>query len=71
MLNYIGRVLLILGIAFMVVGLILMLKINIPLLGKLPGDIYMRKGNFIFYLPLTSCILISIVVTLILRIFGK
>lgn len=71
MVNYIGRVLLILGIAFMVVGLILMLKINIPLLGKLPGDIYMRKGNFIFYLPLTSCILISIVVTLILRIFGK
>jgi len=71
MLHYLGRMLLILGLVFIAIGLILMLKINIPLLGKLPGDIYIRKGNFIFYLPLTSCIFISIVVTLILRVFGK
>ena len=71
MLNYIGRVLLILGLVFMVVGIILMLKINIPLLGKLPGDIYIRKGNFIFYLPLTSCIIISVIISLILKILKK
>ncbi len=71
MLNSVGRLLLILGIVFIVVGIILILKINIPLLGKLPGDIYIRKGNFVFYLPLTSCILISLIITLIMKVLRK
>ncbi|MBC7076337.1 MAG: DUF2905 domain-containing protein [Syntrophomonadaceae bacterium] len=38
---------------------------------RLPGDIYVRKGNFTFYFPLVTCILISLVLTLILNMIGR
>ncbi len=69
----IGRVLIILGIVLLLLGLILTYSNVIPLgrLGRLPGDISVKKGNFSFYFPLTTCIVLSIVLTLILYLFRK
>ncbi len=66
-----GKLLLILGILFVVIGLFLMLGPKIPLLGKLPGDFVVRRGNFTLYFPLATSILLSIVLTLIFFIFRK
>jgi hypothetical protein len=66
-----GKILLILGILFVVIGLLLMLGPKIPLLGKLPGDFMVRRGNFTLYFPLATSILLSIVLTLIFFIFRK
>jgi hypothetical protein len=66
-----GKMLLILGILFVVIGLILMLGPKIPFLGKLPGDFVIRRGNFTLYFPLATSILLSIVLTLIFFIFRK
>jgi hypothetical protein len=66
-----GKILLILGILFVVIGLILMLGPKIPFLGKLPGDFVIRRGNFTLYFPLATSILLSIVLTLIFFIFRK
>ena len=66
-----GKMLLILGILFVIIGLFLMLGPKIPLLGKLPGDFIVRRGNFTLYFPLATSILLSIVLTLIFFIFRK
>jgi hypothetical protein len=66
-----GKMLLILGILFVVIGLFLMLGPKIPLLGRLPGDFIIRRGNFTLYFPLATSILLSIVLTLIFFIFRK
>lgn len=66
-----GKMLLILGILFVVIGLFLMLGPKIPFLGRLPGDFMVRRGNFTLYFPLATSILLSIVLTLIFFIFRK
>jgi len=66
-----GKLLLVLGLVIALIGLFMMLGGRIPFLGKLPGDIVIRRENFSFYFPLGTCILISIIITLILRLFQK
>ena len=66
-----GKMLLILGILFVVIGLLLMFGPKIPFLGKLPGDFIVRRDNFTLYFPLATSILLSIVLTLIFFIFRK
>lgn len=65
-LNYIGKVLMLFGVAMIVVGGIFMLSVKVPWLGRLPGDIYVQKKNFSFFFPITTSILISIAISLIL-----
>ncbi|MCK4256308.1 DUF2905 domain-containing protein [candidate division WOR-3 bacterium] len=65
----IGKLLTISGIILLGAGLFFLLFGKIPWLGNLPGDIYIRKENFTFYFPLTTCILISIILVLLLFIF--
>ncbi len=69
----VGRVLILLGVFLIVVGLILSYSHLFPFLrlGRLPGDFSVKRGNFSFYFPLTTCILISIILTLILYLFRK
>lgn len=64
----IGKSLVFAGIAIVVVGLLLWGFSSVPLVGKLPGDIYIRRGNFTFYFPLATCILISIIATILLSL---
>jgi len=66
-----GKVLIILGIVMVIVGLIIVLGPRIPFFGKLPGDIYIKKENFRFYFPLTTCIIISIIFSLVLFIINR
>lgn len=67
-----GKLLIIMGIFLVVVGVAFIWGPKIPFLGKLPGDIYVRKGNFAFYFPVVTCILISLILTLIFTlIFGR
>ena len=64
----IGRALIFVGVAIAVLGLAFILAPKIPLLGKLPGDIVLRRGESTFYLPLATSILVSIAITVILNI---
>ena len=63
-----GKLLLLLGLAIAGVGLLVML--GIPF-GRLPGDIVVRRGNFSFYFPLATSIILSILLTLILTLFRR
>jgi len=67
----IGKMLLIFGVFLVIIGLFIMFLPKIPLIGRLPGDIVIRKGNFTLYFPLGTSILISIILTLLLSIFRK
>ncbi len=67
----IGKLLIFFGLILIIIGLIFSFAGKIPYIGKLPGDIYIKKGNFSFYFPITTCIIISIVLTLIFSIFRK
>jgi hypothetical protein len=66
-----GRLLILIGVILVVVGAAFLLAPKIPWLGKLPGDITYKRGNFSFYFPLGTCILISIILTLILYLFRR
>ena len=64
-----GRMLIILGLVLVGVGLLITFGGRLPLrLGRLPGDIAIRGRNSSFYFPITTCIVISVVLTLILWI---
>lgn len=64
-----GRVLVIFGLLLVVIGALLIFAPKIPLLGRLPGDIVIRRENFTFYFPVATCIILSILVTFLIRIF--
>ena len=63
-----GRGLVIAGLVIASVGLVLLLGFPI---GRLPGDLTIRRGNLTFYLPLASSILVSVMLTLIFTMFGR
>ena len=66
-----GKLFLIVGLVLSLVGLIFLLGAKIPGLGRLPGDIFIKKGNITFFFPIVTCIIISIIVTLILSLFRR
>ncbi len=66
-----GKLLIIIGVILIIIGLIIHFFHQIPWLGKLPGDIYIKRENFTFYFPLASSILISIILSLILYLINK
>ena len=59
----IGWLLVVLGLVIAGIGLIWVFALSIPWLGHLPGDIRIERENFRFYFPLTTCLLVSVVVT--------
>jgi hypothetical protein len=69
--NDLGKFLVIAGIALVVVGAVLWSGIGRSWLGRLPGDIHYTRGHFSFYFPIVTCIVFSILLTLMLRLFGK
>jgi hypothetical protein len=66
-----GRLLVIAGAILLALGLVLWLGPKIPWLGKLPGDITYKRDNFTVYFPLGTCILISVILSLIVYLFRK
>lgn len=63
----IGRTLILIGVLSIFLGVLITFSGNIPIIGKLPGDLYIRKWGIHFYLPLTSAILISLVLNWLLK----
>jgi hypothetical protein len=63
-----GKLLVLLGLGIAAVGLAIIL--GIPF-GRLPGDIYLRRGGFSFYFPLATCIVLSILLTLLMSFFRR
>ncbi len=66
-----GKTLLTIGAVIAAIGALLMLSGKLPWLGRLPGDIYIRKENFSFSFPLTTCLLISALISLILWLLRR
>lgn len=69
--NWFGKFLIMIGILFIILGMLSLFAEKIHLLGRLPGDIYVQKKNFNFYFPLTSAIAINIALSLILRSINR
>ena len=67
----IGKSLIITGLLLIVIGVAIAFGPRIPFIGKLPGDIYIKKDSFTFYFPLASSILISVIITFIMYLFRK
>lgn len=65
----IGKMLIYLGLAMVVIGVIIHFGGKFLPLGRLPGDIHYESGNTSFHFPIVTCILVSVVLNIILRIF--
>ena len=70
-LDNLGRMLLIIGGGIFLLGLLLTLLGKIPFLGKLPGDIVIRRGNFTLYMPILTSILLSLLLTVVLNVIVR
>ena len=70
-----GKALIILGVIIISAGIMILIVARLPFigehLGRLPGDIHIKKEGLSFYLPITSCIIISLVVSLILYLLRR
>ena len=69
--NEFGKTLIFFGAVLIAAGVVVSFFGKVPGIGRLPGDIYLRKGSFTFYFPLTTCLLLSLLLTLVFTIFGR
>jgi hypothetical protein len=69
--NITGKYLITLGIILIILGVIFTLGPKLPFIGRLPGDIYIKRKNFSFYFPLATCIILSIILTIILNLISR
>ena len=69
-LSSLGRVLVVVGVVIVGLGLLLVVGGGLGL-GRLPGDIAIRRGNSRFYFPLATCLLLSLVATIVLTLLGR
>ena len=66
-----GKTLIYLGLLLVVIGLVLSFAGRLPWLGHLPGDISIERERFSFYFPLATCIVISVILSLVLYFFRR
>ena len=73
MLPQFGKILILVGIVFVAVGTLLLFSDRLSFLriGRLPGDVAYRRGNFTFYFPIVTSIVISLLLTLLFWVFGR
>ena len=69
--NEIGKLLVIAGVMITLAGVLIWSGVGKGWLGRLPGDIHYTKGNFSFHFPVVTCLLLSALLTVILRLFRK
>ena len=67
----IGKILIILGVVLVLLGLVLWSGFGAGWLGRLPGDIRIERGHSAFYFPIVTCIIISILLSLLLSLFRR
>jgi len=66
-----GKVLIILGAVIVGIGVLLVVGDKIPWVGRLPGDIIIRKEKITFYFPIVTCVILSILLTIIFSLFRR
>ncbi len=66
-----GKTLIVFGLVLTLLGLALWGFGGLPIIGRLPGDLYIRRGSFTFYFPLATCIVLSIVLSVILMLLRR
>jgi hypothetical protein len=68
-----GKMLILMGLFVVLLGLILTFapKLRIPFLGRLPGDIRIEREGFSFYFPIVTCIVLSVLLTLLLNVIAR
>ncbi len=66
-----GKTIIFLGMALIVVGFLVLMLGKFSHIGRLPGDIFVKKGNFTFYFPLTTCIILSLLFSLIMFFMSR
>lgn len=67
----VGKLLIAAGALLLLVGAGLLLAPRVPWLGRLPGDIHYQRGNFSFYFPLTTLLLVNLLIFLVMRLFKR
>jgi hypothetical protein len=66
-----GKTLILLGLAIALVGVVLALAGRLPWLGRLPGDIAVQRGQWTFYFPLATCLVLSVALSVLLYLFSR
>ena len=69
--NDLGKMIFVVGVVIAVVGLLMWMGVGRGWFGKLPGDIHYSRDNFSFHFPLVTCLIISVVVTIIMWLIRK
>jgi hypothetical protein len=69
--NDLGKSLVVIGLLIAVIGVVVMLAGRVPWLGRLPGDIYVQRGNWSFYFPVVTSLVVSVLLTLLFWLFGR
>ena len=65
-----AKALMVMGVVLLAAGAWMAWGPRVPFLGKLPGDIVIRRESFTFYFPLVTCLVVSVVLTFLMRWFG-
>lgn len=68
--QYLGKIIIVMGIFLVVLGALILLSPKIPFIGRLPGDILIKRDNVTFFFPLASSIIISLIITIILSLIS-
>lgn len=66
-----GKILIVLGLGAILIGLVIMALSKFVSLGHLPGDIFIKGENGSFYFPIVSCIVVSVVLSIIMNLFNR
>ncbi|MGB9683078.1 MAG: DUF2905 domain-containing protein [bacterium] len=69
--QFFGKTLILFGILFVIIGAFLLFFERIPYLGKLPGDIFIRRGNTVIFFPIVTCLLLSVILSIILNLLRR
>lgn len=67
----VGRTLVIAGLVFVGIGVLLYLSPSLPVLGRLPGDIRIERPGLRIYLPITTCVLVSLVLSAVMWLISR
>ncbi len=68
---YFGKTLIMFGLVLILTGVVFQLLGKVPGIGRLPGDIYIRKGSFTFYFPVVTSLALSLFLSLMLSFFWR
>lgn len=66
-----GRIIILIGVIVVIIGILVSTGAKIPYLGRLPGDIHIKRDNFTFYFPIATSVILSIIASVILYLIGR